>query len=635
VPGATLRAPILLAAALLCACIQIPVRVDRADPRTVQRELTANVLTQGEPSDRAYQVLQRLGLRQSFEEKPAETLALLHSQLAPQGDHRRLFALAELSFYHADRTHDARYYFASAAYAYALLFPGGDEETLDPADPRVRLAYDLYNRGITQAMHRGDEVVFEAASFELPFGSVDVTVYPDQLRWAGHRLSHFVAAADLTVTGLRNRYRHSGIGAPLSAQLEPEEGFAPPERFLPGLRVPATVIFRFEDPRERLKTGKLAARVEIYTPDESASVEIDGREVPIEFETSSSLAATLAESPLWDFELKGFFSGTFRPLASVVQTAVVGQRSIQQETEDEGLLFLQPYRRGHIPVVLVHGTASSPARWANLVNELSNERVLWERYQTWLFLYNTGNPIGYSAALLRRALERAVARFDPDGNDPALRRMVVIGHSQGGLLTKLTAVDSGTRFWDQIAKVPIEQLELSDDVRETLRMSSFFTPQPFVKRVIFLCTPQRGSYLASFSLARLVNDFVAAPSNLTQVVGELLLQNQDRLMLRGVARLPTSIDNMTPGNPFIKSLAELPVAPGIHAHSIIAVQGDGPPEKGGDGVVRYKSAHIDGVDSELVVRSGHSAQDNPATIEEIRRILLLHANESEADPTWE
>jgi pimeloyl-ACP methyl ester carboxylesterase len=628
-------APLLAAALLGSACIQIPVRVERADARAVHRELTANVLTQGTPSDRSYQALQRLGLRHRFEEQPAETLALLHARLAPSGDQRLLFALAELSFYHADRTLDARYYFAAAAYAYALLFPGPEQETLAAADPRQRIAYDLYNRGITQAMARGDEVVFEAGVFALPFGKVEVTVHEDQLRWAGHRMTRFVAAADLTVTGLRNRYRHSGLGAPLSAELQPDEGFAPPERFLPGLRVPATAIFRFEDPRERLQEGNLRARVEIYTPDEAASVEIDDARVPIEFETSSSLAATLAESPLWDFELRGFFSGTFRPLAHVVQTAVVGQQSIQQEQEDEGLLFLQPYRRGHIPVVLVHGTASSPARWANLVNELSNERVLWERYQAWLFLYNTGNPIGYSAALLRRALERAVERFDPDGNDPALRRMVVIGHSQGGLLTKLTAVDSGTRFWDQIARTPIDELELSDEVRETLRMSSFFTPQPFVKRVVFLCTPHRGSYLASFSVARLISDFVALPSNLTQVVAEVLLQNQDRMLLRSMARLPTSIDNMTPGNPFIRSLSALQVAPGIHAHSIIAVQGDGPPERDGDGVVRYKSAHLDGVDSELVVRSGHSAQDHPATIEEIRRILLLHADESASDTAWE
>jgi pimeloyl-ACP methyl ester carboxylesterase len=612
---------------LLAGCFSIPVRVDRTDPRGVQREITANVLTSGKPSDRSMQVLERLGLREQFERDPEAALAVLHEELAETGDHRRLSALAELSFYHADRTSRAAWFFTSAVYAYALLFPGAGEETLDPSDPRLRLAYDLYNRGITQAMAPDDdgEVVFRPGTYDLPIGRVDIDVPPDELLWAGHRMQGFVAAADLSVTGLRNRYRRTGIGAPLSAQLEPEPGPPQPERFFPGLRVPATIFLRFEDPRRSLKLGHLRGRAEIYTPDESATVEVDGREVPVEFETTSALAGSLAESPLWDFELKGFFSGTFRPLANVVKTAVVGQPTIESESDDEGLLFLQPYVRGHIPVVLVHGTASSPARWANLVNELSNERIVAERYQTWLFLYNTGNPIGYSAGLLRRALERAVERFDPQGTDPALRRMVLIGHSQGGLLVKLTAVDSGTHLWNQIAKVPLDDLDVSDGVRETLRMSSFFTPQPFVGRVIFLCTPQRGSYLASFSLAGMVSDFVALPSNLTQVIGELVLRNQDRLMMRSMARLPTSIDNMTPGNPFIKALAELPVAPGIPAHSIIAVRGKGLPQLGDDGVVSYESAHIDGVESELVVQGGHSAQDLPAVSEEIRRILVVHA----------
>jgi hypothetical protein len=46
-------------------------------------------------------------------------------------------------------------------------------------------------------------------------------------------------------------------------------------------------------------------------------------------------------------------------------------------------------------------------------------------------------------------------------------------------------------------------------------------------------------------------------------------------------------------------------------------------------VVRYDSAHVDGVDSELVVRSSHSAQGQPEAIREIRRILLEHAAEAE------
>jgi pimeloyl-ACP methyl ester carboxylesterase len=625
--GPSRCALLALVAILGVGCFAVPVRVERNDPKNVHRELTANVLTRGKPSDRSLQVLERYGLRGRFEDQPVATLALLHEGLGQRGDQRRLFALAELSFYHADQSGDRSYYLAAAAYAYALLFPGPFEETLAPSDPRLRVAYDLYNRGITQAMRpsEGAEVVFESGRVALPFGAVEIDLPPEELIWAGHRMTRFVAAADLSVHGLHNRYRRSGVGAALSAELTPEEGVARNARYLPELRVPTTLFLRFEEPRAALNSGELRAGIEIYTPDESSTVPVEGELIPLEFETTSALAASLSVSPLWEFELKGFFSGTFQPLKRVVQSAVVGSKSVTEETEDEGLLFLEPYRHGRIPIVLVHGTASSPARWANMVNELTNERVIRERYQIWLFLYNTGNPIGYSAGLLRRSLERAVARFDPQGTDVALHNMVVIGHSQGGLLTRLTVTDSGDVFWSQFSKTSLDELTLSDKVRETLRMSAFFQREPFISRVIFISTPHRGSYLASFSVAGFVSDFVAVPSNLIQVGTELVLQNRDKLLLRSLARLPTSVDNMTPGNPFIKALADLPIAPGVHAHSIIAVDADGPPELGGDGVVRYESAHVDGVDSELVVRSGHSAQDNPATIEEVRRILVEHA----------
>ncbi len=68
---------------------------------------------------------------------------------------------------------------------------------------------------------------------------------------------------------------------------------------------------------------------------------------------------------------------------------------------------------------------------------------------------------------------------------------------------------------------------------------------------------------------------------------------------------------MSPGQPFIEDLQEIPVVPCIPAHSIISVDGTGPFEDGNDGVVAYSSAHIDGVESELVVRSPHSCQGTP------------------------
>jgi hypothetical protein len=93
------------------------------------------------------------------------------------------------------------------------------------------------------------------------------------------------------------------------------------------------------------------------------------------------------------------------------------------------------------------------------------------------------------------------------------------------------------------------------------------------------------------------------------------------MMLR---RPPTSIDNMNPNNPGLKILASIPVLHQIRAHSILAVEGDGPKEEGDDGVVAYQSAHIDEVISEKVVRWNHSCQGQPEVIEEVRRILLEH-----------
>ena len=72
-------------------------------------------------------------------------------------------------------------------------------------------------------------------------------------------------------------------------------------------------------------------------------------------------------------------------------------------------------------------------------------------------------------------------------------------------------------------------------------------------------------------------------------------------------------------------LQEIPVVPSVKVNSIIAVEGDGKAEEGDDGVVKYSAAHIEPVESELVVRSAHSVQGNPRAIEEVRRILRLHA----------
>jgi hypothetical protein len=287
--------------------------------------------------------------------------------------------------------------------------------------------------------------------------------------------------------------------------------------------------------------------------------------------------------------------------------------------------MLHPYMPGLIPVVFVHGTASSPARWAEMVNELLGDPNIASHYQLWFFVYNSGNPIALSAMRLRESLSEVVKDVDPDGKDPALRQMVVIGHSQGGLLAKMTVVDSGSRFWDARVKVPFDQAKLDPETRDLLRRGLFVKPLPFVTRVIFIATPHRGSYMASIFVVKLMNKFINLPGSLVKAAVQLEKLRQPGVLGGNPITVPTALDNMDASNPFVQTLSGLPIAPGVHAHSIIPVKGSGPPEQGNDGVVKYKSAHLEGVESELVVRSNHSTQSTPETIEEVRRILYKHA----------
>ncbi len=612
-----MRQWLLVALLLASACASPSVRVERVDGRRVHEELTRNVLSTGELSAPSRALLVRLDSYWEFRHRPEAVLGELHAGLTA-GDSDRLFVLAEASFLHAEKSGERSWYLASAVYAWAFLFPEGGFRR-PPTDPRVRLAFDLYNRGIAEGLATpdGEGVRIAAGRHELPFGVLDVKFDPVELRWAGYRFESFASAAHFEVRGLRNRYRRRGIGAPLAASFEedPDAPAPPASEHIPEfVKVPVTAVLRLGETHHDLTSATLHGTLELYAADETPFVTIQGREVPLEFETSSSLAYSLQDSWFWDFSFAGFRSSDLLP--------------IEMERAPDRLLMLEPYRPGRSPVVLVHGTASSPGTWAELVNELENDSELGKRYQVWLFVYNTGSPILYSASLLRQALAATVEELDPEGEDPALRRMVLIGHSQGGLITKLLVVSSGDDFWHNISDEPLDEKSLDPGALALLEGSTYFEPAPSVERVVFIATPHRGTYiLANFRIGGIISWVIKLPASLLKGVVQLARRDPKGEAVGRLKRLrglPTSIDNMTPGNPTLRVLEYRPIAPGVSAHSIIAVRGDGPPEEGGDGVVNYSSAHIEDVESELVVRSGHSAQQEPRSIEEVRRILLLH-----------
>jgi pimeloyl-ACP methyl ester carboxylesterase len=598
----------VLGAAMLAAC-GTPVGVTRVDPDTAQRMLTASILSTDELSTPTRNVLYRRGIYEAYVHDPAGTIASVHRALETGAASRDdICALAELSFQHAQRTRDRAYYLASAVYAYAFLFPGPNHMTPDGLDPRLRLAADLYNRGLAEGLKGADGFVQpRAGTYGLPFGTLTVGFDAEQLRWGRRRLDHFFPVADLAVTGMKTRYRWPGLGAPLVAGTEPLVGQEYGDFVEPWAKVPVTMLLTIPDARSQVESSRIEATLRLNAVPEPTTVAIDGRDVPLEIESTASLAYTLSEAPVWQQEIRGFL------------------QKVGVKDSKANLAALEPYIAGRIPVVLVHGTASSSGRWAEMLNELENDPRIHSRYQFWLFTYDTGNPIAYSAMLFRQALTDALQRLDPEGRDPALRRIILVGHSQGGLLSKMAVIDSGDVLWDTISKQPLTKLTLTRSSSELLHRMMFVQPLPFVRRVIFIATPQHGSYLAGGWLANEVARFVTLPTSLVHLTTDLVTANKDALVLASSGQLPTSIDSMNPTRPFIRALASIPISPDVAAHSIIAVEKEGPPDRENDGVVAYASAHIDGVESEYVVHSGHSCQGNPSTIEEVRRILLVHA----------
>lgn len=591
-----------------------PVGVSRLDEQAAHRELTANVLSAGKPSTYSTQLLERTALSERFTEDPESVLADLNSGLGKTDEHDRLFALSELSFAHAEESGNQSYYLASAVYAYAFLFPQNPAEAPGPYDPRVRLAVDLYNRSVALGLGTkdGNHVDLSERQLSLPFGSLSLRADPTGFNYGEDHLTKFVSIADLKVRGLRNTYRRAGIGAALSARVEPSRD-SPANRWIPpNAKVPITAFVRFQDPRRAMSDGQLQGTVELYDEDKTAAVQIAAYSVPLEWDPSAALAYRLEGAPVWDFEFAGFRGGDFSFLGN------------NESRNNSGLYMLHPYHPGLIPVVFVHGTASSPARWAEMANELLGDRAIASHYQLWFFIYNSGNPIALSAMRLRESLQAVRKDVDPEGKDPALNQMVVVGHSQGGLLTRMTVVDSGTRFWDRFTKVPFDKADLDSETRDLLARAMFVKPLPFVKQVIFIATPHRGSYLASNYFVKFGNKFINLPGGLARSAAQIAKLREPSVLGTPFA-IPTALDNMDSSNPFLNTLSTMPIAEGVHAHSIIPVKGTGPVEEGDDGVVEYKSAHIDGVESELVVRSGHSTQSTPQTIEEVRRILYEHA----------
>jgi pimeloyl-ACP methyl ester carboxylesterase len=593
----------------LTGCVA-PIGADRVSTRQAYAQVEANALRTGKASATTVAILHRYDLDRLAARQPDEAVRQLHQKALATGERDPLFALAELSYVagnHIRRSvkpwdpRDARdYYLGSAVYAWLFLF-GQTKDALPSAfDRQFRDACDFYSYSLglalTERKGTNGVVQLQDGRRRLPVGEIELklnlTNFPARL----DDFEQFLLADQFRVRGLSVRNREPGVGAPLLAvrRFDPELGA---QRCSP-----TTVFLRLPGSLAEVGAGTASGSLELHSAFGNPQVTIGPTQVPLEIDLTTHVAYLLNQSYIWDIGMMQFLAP-----AKKIRSQLIPFES------------LKPNR---IPVVFVHGTFSSPVTWAELNNTLQADPVLRQRYQIWNFIYSSGNPLPVSAGELRDALAAVVQKLDPEGTNALLRQMVIIGHSQGGLLTKLTATSTGDKIWRVISEKPVEEISMSEEQRARLRRLLFLEPLPFVGRVIFISTPHRGSYLASSFTRRLASRLMSLPSatiNATRDMASLGKGSKAEKFLG--SRLPSSLDSMSPKNPGLLALADIPVAPTIKAHSIIPVKGDGDYHKGRDGVVAYTSAHVDYVASELVVRGGHSCLNQPATIEEVRRIL--------------
>jgi pimeloyl-ACP methyl ester carboxylesterase len=611
---------LLLSLMLAVSGCEAPIGADRANLARVYRQTHQNPVAQGTMSRETESVLHRFDRQQVFADSPDDALRYIH-QKALEGRERGLFfALSELNYLTAENlrhsvkpweTRDARdYYLASAVYAWMFLFGDVADPPPGPFDERLRSACDLYNYSLGWALSepRGTNAIaiLGGGPRKMTEGSIDIDFKTNSFPWPLANFHHFVIADRFLVRGLTVRNRQPGLGAPLvaMAKVNNENKYS--------RAVPATVLLRVNGGLTNLANGHLHASLELYSAYDETTVQVNGAAVPLETDTTIATAYTLNQSFLWNLGMSQFLSF--------------------EEKIPSDVYLTQPYRRGRIPVVFVHGTFSSPVWWAEMANTLAADPVLRKRCQFWFFIYNSGYPTVYSARRLRESLTAKIRELDPAGTDPALQQMVVIGHSQGGLLTKLTATDTGDKLLQAVLKTnQPAALGISSNQLATIRNYTCYEALPFVKRVVFISTPHRGSYAAGSFIRNIARRLVTLPSTLVRRTGELSGLREKLDLPKELRGTPTSLDSMSPENPVLLTLADIPLAPGIKGHSIISIQGDGDFKKGKDGLVAYDSAHVDYVDSEFIVRSFHSCLAKPATIEEVRRILREHISETPAE----
>ena len=522
-----------------------------------------------------------------------------------------LESMMELSFEKADLTDDNDIYSAVEYYAYAACFAWRilDREGFD--NPKTQRASDIYQACLARVLEDGtrDKGFQMNGQWNVHENIPSFPVYSHGFPNRTHLFRNVTVPKTDTNYNLTNYYVRKGAGLPVIFHPDANASSDPLDIYHNlGHPMSATIIVL---PNDDLEKG--FCRIEVVNSRVYSTIKVSGKEIPLAGDFSAAYQEMLERdlsSKLW---IMGFLDG-------------------DRESKFQGLYMAEPYNPDKIPVVFVHGLLSTPATWMETMNELDQIPGIKERYQFWFYMYPTSGSILLNGTDLRENLQRTIHHLDPKNTNPALKHMVLIGHSMGGLLARLQVVYSDDKLYSGLCRVPFNELQGKPTVLELAKKTLFFDPNPNVSHVVYIGTPHNGSPLSFTPTGRLGSLIAHTPSWQKNFRSELNEQNPNAFLPAfKIQSQPNSIDMLGFENPFLKVFQGLRPSEHIQVHSIAGDLNQLFESRKGDSVVPLTSALATKSDTVTIVQERHmELHHHPKTISEITRILQLNITEADA-----